>query len=165
MITPKEKSERFLVSVALSFLWSFLFCNRGQREEVETNVLMSKEEATDKLDEDSIETWRELAGSITSKLTSIGLTWYHVNHPAHEGPNHWGWSRMVLVVTESYKAKKYGKLPSASKHTKGRNSNEQGWLLKGLTNYSASRWNSVYRNQPSYKVRRVEDNLGKTRTQ
>ena len=57
------------------------------------------------------------------------MTWYHVNHPAHEGPNHWGWSRMV---TESYKAKKYGKLLSASKHTKGRNSNEQGSLLKGL---------------------------------
>jgi hypothetical protein len=45
---------------------------------VETNVLMSEEEATRKLNAESIVVWRELAGSITSLLTKSNLTWYHV---------------------------------------------------------------------------------------
>ena len=48
------------------------------------------------------------------------------------------------MVTESYKAKIYGKLLSASKRTKDRNWNERGWHLKG---YSVTRWDAVYRNQ------------------
>ena len=61
-----------------------------------------------------------------------------------EGPIHWGWSRMV---TESYKARIYGKLLRASKQTKERNWNERGWHLKGLTCYNPTRWDAVYRNQ------------------
>ena len=108
-----------------------------------TNVLMSREEAAEKLGEGNLGTWNELAESITAQLISRGLTWYSVNHP-DPGPRHLGWSR---IVTESYKARKYYTLLTASKHSKGRNSNEKGWVLKDLTNYSVTRWNSVYRNQ------------------
>ena len=97
------------------------------------------------LNAESLVVWRELAGSITTLLTKSNLTWYHVTRPVLlEGPTHWGWSRMV---TESYKARCYGKLLRASKQPKERNWNERGWHLKGLTCYNPTRWDAVYRNQ------------------
>ena len=111
----------------------------------DTNVLMSEEEAAGMLNGESFEIWRELAGSITTILTKRNLTWYHVTRPVLlEGPTHWGWSRMV---TESCKAKDYGKILRASKQPKDRNWNERFWHLKGLTCYNPTRWDAVYRNQ------------------
>ena len=36
---------------------------------------------------------------------------------------------------------------STNMHSKGRNSNELGWTLQGLDNYSVNRWDCLYRNQ------------------
>ena len=104
---------------------------------------MTEEEATGFVGKENIGTWNEIVQSITKLLLKNNLTWHAVNH--HDfGPNHIGWSR---VVTESFKARKYYPLLSTNMHSKGRNSNELGWTLQGLDNYSVNRWDCLYRNQ------------------
>ena len=90
----------------------------------------------------AIPTWNQMVESITTHLTSRGLTWYSVNHP-DPGPNHLGWSR---IVTESYKARKYYPLLSTIKDSKERNLNERAWSHAGLTNYNSTRWDNLYKN-------------------
>ena len=132
---PFDRKTSSTSLAALTTISSFL--------SAKTNVLMNREEAAKLIGEGNLGTWNELVESITTHLTSKNLTWYSVNHP-DPGPRHLGWSR---IITETYKAKKYNNLLTASKHSKGRNSNEQSWLLTGFTNYSDTRWNSIYRNQ------------------
>ena len=112
-----------------------------------TNVLMSEEEAKELLGHDNIATWNKVVESITTFLTSLNLTWYSVSHPEF-GPNHLGWSR---IATESHNAKKYYKLLSTPKNPRGRNPNERAWSSAGLSNYSDTRWDNLYKNQGRLK--------------
>ena len=132
--SPFDRSSSKLVR-RFSTISSFLSEN--------TNTLMTEEEATGFVGKENIGTWNEIVQSITTLLLKHNLSWYAVNH--HDfGPNHVGWSR---VVTESYKARKYYPLLAIKNHSKGRNSNELDWTLRGLDNYSVNRWDCLYKNQ------------------
>ena len=112
-----------------------------------TNVLMEEEEAKELLGERLIPVWNNMVVSITSFLTSQGMTWHSVDNSTI-GPNHMGWSR---VVSECFKAKKYYNILMTRPPDHPRNSNEKAWHSAGLTTYNAKRWNMLYNNLSKLK--------------
>ena len=109
----------------------------------QTNVLMSEQEVESLLKGGQLETWRNLVASITEYLTNNNLTWYDIGENA-PGPQHWGWSRLIL---ENAKSRKFYKLLRKKPTDAPRNSNEQIWRDKGLSTFTPERFDKLYRNQ------------------
>ena len=101
-----------MVVLRSPFPWSFLSCNRGQREESERN-----------------------------------LTWYDIGS-SNSGPQHWGWSRLVL---DNSKSRKFYQLLMQKPPDAPRNPNEQKWREKGLSTMTSERFEKIYRNQQKLK--------------
>ena len=129
-----RKLSSVQISQNLTTISSFLSEN--------THVLMSENEAAEKLGYGNIPQWNLMVSAITKYLTKLGLTWYSVDQPDY-GPNHLGWSRMVI---EANKAKKYYPLLLTNKGSTERNLNEKEWSNAGLNHYDAKRWDNIYRN-------------------
>ena len=145
MATPKGKMGGFMHLLPFSLVIFVLQeRSKGQNPFIspKTNVLMEEEEAKELLGERLIPVWNNMVVSLTSFLTSQGLTWHSVDNSTI-GPNHMGWSR---VVSECFKAKKYYNILMTRPPDHPRNSNEKAWHSAGLTTYDAKRWNMLYNN-------------------
>ena len=108
-----------------------------------TNVLMGEHEVKNNLKGSQLQTWNQMVASITEYLTSKNLTWYDIGSSG-SGPQHWGWSRLVL---ENSKSRKFYQLLMQKPNDAPRNPNEQKWREKGLTTMTSERFDKLYKNQ------------------
>ena len=108
-----------------------------------TNVLMGEHEVKSNLKGSQLQTWNQMVASITDYLTRNNLTWYDIGSSG-SGPQHWGWSRLVL---ENSKSRKFYQLLMQKPNDAPRNPNEQKWREKGLTTMTSERFDKVYKNQ------------------
>ena len=107
-----------------------------------TNVLMEEHEVKNSLKGSQLQTWNQMVASITTYLTAKNLTWYDIGS-SKSGPQHWGWSRLVL---ENSKSRKFYNLLMKKENDAPRNPNEQKWRDKGLSTMTSERFNKLYKN-------------------
>jgi len=106
-----------------------------------TNVLMEEQEVRNSLKGSQLQVWNQMVASITNYLLSKDLTWYDIGNSG-SGPQHWGWSRLVL---ENGKSRKFYSLLMKKPPEAPRNPNEQKWRDNGLTTMTSERFDKFYR--------------------
>ena len=106
-----------------------------------TNVLMEENEVRNSLKGSQLQVWNQMVASITQYLTTKELTWYDIGSSG-TGPQHWGWSRLIL---ENFKSKKFYSLLMKKTPEAPRNPNEQKWRDNGLPTMTSERFDKLYR--------------------
>ena len=112
-----------------------------------TNVLMEEHEVKTSLKGSQLQTWNQMVASITTYLTAKNLTWYDIGC-SNPGPQHWGWSRLVL---DNSKSRKFYNLLMKRQNDAPRCPNEQKWRDKGLSTMISERFDKLYKNQMKLK--------------
>ena len=126
---------------------------------------MEEQEVRNSLKGSQLQVWNRMVASITNFLLSKDLTWYDIGNSG-SGPQHWGWSRLIL---ENCKSRKFYSLLMKKTPEAPRNPNEQKWRDNGLTTMTSERFDKFYRRletemRTKGEMARIPDNLGTSGT-